>query len=327
MAQWILRSAGPDDEGRRLDRILRILYPDLPLSALHRAFRKGLVRVGGRRVSPDRRIASGDTIELSPFLVLGRGTAPGGAERKAGMDYGTALPEGMLIHASQDLIFLNKPAGMLVHDGEESLEALVRAAYADSGRDSLAFRPGPLHRLDRNTSGIVTFSRSLRGAEVFSAALRERRISKVYLAVLQGRLEGRMRWEDGLVRDRTAKITRAGNDDSTSMRAIAVALPVAQSHDATLACILLETGRTHQIRAQAALHGCPLEDDPKYGTRKTGKNYRLHALLLRLRSTLLSDVPETLAAAPPAPFADEIRSRFGVEPGDLVRIAETSFFA
>ena len=155
-------------------------------------------------------------------------------------------------------------AGLVVHRGahpgtEPPLDERVRAWLPSSG---LSFRPGPLHRLDRETSGIVVFSRTLAGAQIFSRALHDRQVRKTYLAVLSGRLASSFEAAAALLRDQEAQVTRA---DSQGRDSFTVFHPLAWADGLTLASAEIGTGRTHQIRVHAQLAGHPLAGDRKYG--------------------------------------------------------------
>lgn len=317
---WTEETAGPDDEGRRLDRILRLRYPDLPLSALHRMFRTGDVRVGGRRAKPDLRVAAGDRIGVR----IAAAASPDAGLRKP--EAAPSLPSGMELCRDRGVLYLNKPRGILVHDGEESLESMVRRAFPDAGAGSLAFTPGPLHRLDRNTSGVIAFSLSLSGAHRFLAALRAGQVEKRYIAVLDGDLRGGETWRDFLVRDGERRVSAASGDPERGDTALTHVYPLANARGRTLALIRIETGRTHQIRAQAARHGHPLSGDGKYGSPTDGP-YLLHALSLVIRqapaeATADPEPPLRVVAPLPDYFAAALRGIFGLDQASVLLLAD-----
>jgi 23S rRNA pseudouridine955/2504/2580 synthase len=182
-------TAAADDDGRRLDRILRKALPDMPLSAIHRLLRKGGVLVDGEKAAIDHRVRAGQTItinlkNISPRREGAKGFAEfaNHARNVASLRLGerkiqnNVIPD-ILLFEGAGLLFLNKPAGLQVH-GRGSLEDMVRAYLEPKLPPSLSFRPGPLHRLDRPSSGVIAFSTSLEGARVFSAMLRKRMITK-----------------------------------------------------------------------------------------------------------------------------------------------------
>jgi len=254
--------AGSDDHDRRLESVLRRLLPHQPLAALHKALRQGDARLNGAKAGPQARVGAGDTVSVWDVLLLPVSSTPQGTST-------APIPPGWIVYEGVELVVVNKPSGMLVHRGdspspsqEPPLDERVRAWLEPSGTASLSFRPGPLHRLDRETSGLVVFSRTLTGARTFSQALADRQVSKVYLAVLRGRLEGPKEVLDSLSRN---DATRTSSVDEQGEAAVSRFRPLAWAGGLTLAEVDLGTGRTHQIRVHAQTLGLPLAGDLKYG--------------------------------------------------------------
>jgi 23S rRNA pseudouridine955/2504/2580 synthase len=317
---------GADDGNRRLDRILRKALPGYPLSALHRLLRQGRVLVDGRPAAPGDRIRAGAVISVPGIAPVPRHRFPP-----------PVSPGLAVLWQGAGLIILNKSAGMAVH-GPGGMDALVRAYLAAVLSPSLSFRPGPLHRLDKPTSGIIVFSTGLEGARRFSALLRERRLIKSYLALAEGRLETGDVWRDDLVRDTDAKksftgAARRGGGDSQSRPALTRVRPLAANAAYTLLLAEIETGRTHQIRAQAAARGHPLAGDIKYGGRpldggergRHGGGFFLHAWKLELRETpplsgadALPPFPGPITAPAPGAFRERVRALFGDDAAGLI---------
>lgn len=299
---------GPDDEGRRLDRIMRKLLPQLPLSAIHRFLRQGLVRLEGKRAQASSRVHGGESLELRFDPSLVDGIAIQNGERQNDPLPVPRIPTPQILWEASGLLILNKPAGILVH-GPNSLDSWAQRYLSSKKSLSPVFRGGPLHRLDRGTSGIIAFSTSLPGAQGFSQALRDRRIKKRYIALLDGSMGAEAEWEDTLERDRTSKISRLGLE--TGKRAHTRLWPLANNGKRTLALVQIDTGRTHQIRAQAAAHGHSLSGDKKYGGSALAGGPFLHAYEMELPSSLISPDTITLRAPVPALFLKEIESQFG----------------
>ena len=347
-------TAAADDDGRRLDRILRKALPEMPLSAIHRLLRKGGVLVDGEKAAIDCRVKAGQTITL-PDTIYQRNLNHGETRsinrkftssvklRSCLLQADSRTPwltcSDMILFEGAGLLVLNKPAGLPVH-GRESLEDLVRSYLEPKLHPSLSFKPGPLHRLDRPSSGVIAFSTSLEGARFFSAMMRNRMIKKQYLALVSGAIEKAEVWEDELVRDERRKktfhsvtmysraihgVSKPGEAKSAMTRVS----PLAGDGTCTLVLAEIETGRTHQIRAQAAGRGHPLLGDRKYGNAMNGAggDFLLHAWRMEfsvktvektdndkyggIPRDLPGDLPPRIEAPLPENFLDKIRNFFG----------------
>lgn len=292
---------GPDDAGRRVDRVVRKLCGGAPMGAIYRALRTGQVRLDGRRVAPDQRTRTGQVLSLPATLNPAPGpTPPGGESSPAGPS--PPVPEILL--QTQRVLAVNKPRGVDVH-GPGSVAQSLEPLFAAVASPSVSFRPGPVHRLDRNTTGVLLFALQLDAARSLSAALREGRVRKEYLAVLSGRLEGRLRWQDRLVRDRSQRRSRVTDEEGSPAELELSCLahgrggaPGRTPRELTLAGIVPRTGRTHQIRVQAAAHGHPLAGDLKYGGGHLPGGYVLHAGRLDVpKDCILGTGPESPAAS------------------------------
>lgn len=309
---------GEHDEGRRLDRILRRLLPAVSLGRIYTLIRKGEIRVSGRRRPASYRMERDDRLELPEEL------APADAGNPAATIPAAAIPEGLadrVVYENEHLLAVDKPAGMPVH-GRDGLLAALRPYLEGGERKSISFRPGPIHRLDRNTSGIMLFPRSLRGSQRASELLRSGRLDKGYLALLSGRLPGVELWEDTLERDSSRNVTRVvagaptGKTGGTGRQARSVVAPLVHGATGgaavTLALIRIETGRTHQIRAQAEAHGYPLPGDTKYGGRRPRDAYFLHAAVLINRDPDEIFPERTICAPPAGERRETLDARLGV---------------
>jgi 23S rRNA pseudouridine955/2504/2580 synthase len=300
-------TAGSDDEGKRLDRVLRQCLPDLPLSGIFRLVRRGRVKVNNERAKGDLRLKPGDRIEIDAAL-------PEPADKSSPLPTaaGPAVENGLILYRSENVLVLNKPYGALVH-GPGSLEDLVRALCAADRPASLSFRPGPAHRLDRNTTGVQLYSLSVRGARRLAELFHSQQVVKIYCALIGGRLERPCKWSDLLFRDKN-KHTTVRADASTAdhgLQATTLVRPLCSAAVGTLVLFAPLSGRTHQLRAQGSLHGHPLPGDAKYGGERTLARYLLHNLCLAVPAGALS-LP--LLTAPFDRFeTDIIQSHFGAQ--------------
>lgn len=257
---------GENDKGRRLDRILRKALPDYPLPLIHRLLRQGKIHVDGKQAQAQDRVDCGCKITIRSLK-----NPPDIAPSVENVSDRCPAPD--ILFQGKGLLAVNKPAGLAVH-GPGSLDEMIRGFLAGKLPVSLSFKPGPLHRLDKPSSGIVVFSTSIEGARFFSALMRERKIRKTYLAIVEGIILNDDTWEDELTRDVKIKKTFVSGsgtnnvENSGRKHAITRITPVSVKEKRTLIKAEIETGRTHQIRAQAAAHGHPLAGDIKYGAVK-----------------------------------------------------------
>ena len=259
--------AGSNDNGRRVDRIIRQFIPERSLNGLYKAFRKGLIRVNGKKVSPESKIREGDSLEIYKALMDDRKPPDQTVNNRSNNKLA-------ILYEDTDLLALSKGAGKLVHGSEDSLEKDVLYYLKDKLPPSLSFKAGPLHRLDRNTSGLIFFSKSIEGARSFSQELQKGKFRKYYVALIDGKLKNKALWVDNLQRDgikKTSSVQSEGEEARSSF------IPIRSRENRTLVLIRIETGRTHQIRVQASHHGYPLSGDRKYGGSSLKEGYLLHS--------------------------------------------------
>ena len=302
---------GKDDHGRRLDRIIRRLYPELSLSVIYRMFRTGSILLSGKKAQGANLIKAGDEITVKRSNLMSAKLSPDKSIISTPPDVSKNLSlifQSYIIRSTPDLIIINKPKGILAH-GSEGLDEMVTAFFSGKLAASLAFRPAPLHRLDRNTSGALAISASLTGARVFSSALREGLIGKEYLAVLDGLLEGELCMKDHLTRDIKALKSSVSGDNSGAYAETNL-FPIARGTRHTLVAIRISTGLTHQIRVQCAHHGYPLAGDKKYGGSSRHSGYLLHCACLEFPDGFGLDFPKKVTAPLPSPFLSSLKGIF-----------------
>ena len=172
-----------DDVDRRVDRVARRLLPHVPLSRLYQALREGDIRVNGTRVAPATRTREADLISVSHALAATRATngplpvSPRTPPRRS------PLAE---LYRDRHVLVVNKPAGLAVHGGGDSVTARLAAVLPRPA--ALSFVPAPVHQLDRITSGALVVARTLAATRRWATALRTRATVKLYLAVVAGEL-------------------------------------------------------------------------------------------------------------------------------------------
>lgn len=250
--------AGAGDAGQRIDNFLLRTLAGVPRSRVYRLLRRGEVRVNGRRARPEQRLREGDEIRLPPVRMRapGLGRVPDGLLREV---------RARVLFEDERLLALDKPAGLAAHGGSGlafgAIEAL-RAARPDAGLELV-------HRLDKETSGVLLVAKGRTSLRMLHALLRKGAVDKTYLALLKGRwtlgrktLDVPLRTNVRQGGERVVKVD-AGGRHSTSVFA-----PLRKfGARATLVEVCLHTGRTHQIRVHAAFAGHPVAGDAKYGDR------------------------------------------------------------
>ena len=251
----------PTLDGERLDRVLCLIW-DLPRSEATELIASGAVRLDGRPMAVRaRRVVAGQDLEVA--LPAARA-----AVALAGESGGDDLP---IVHFDDDVIVVDKPAGLVVHPGAgRSTGTLVQALlgrFPDMAGTGDPDRPGIVHRLDKGTSGLLMVARSPAAYTALVAQLAARTVDRRYLALAVGRIET----DAGVV---DAPVGRRSTD-RTRMAVVAGGRP-ARTHyrvlnrftepaDATLVECRLETGRTHQVRVHLAAIGHPVVGDARYG--------------------------------------------------------------
>lgn len=253
-----------DREGQRLDNFLATRLKGVPKSLIYRLLRTGQVRVNGKRAKPDRRLAAGDEVRLPPVRTAERETAappPEQAERV----------QATIIHEDRDFLVIDKPSGVASHGGSGVSFGAIELLRAARPRDTLEL----VHRLDRDTSGVLVLARRRSALTALQTEIREGRVSKHYLALLEGRLPQARLTVDAPLRksvlqggERMVRVDPEGKPSRSHLR------QVEQYADATFTQIALETGRTHQIRVHCAHIGHPLAGDEKYGSREFNRRMR-----------------------------------------------------
>ena len=187
-----------------------------------------------------------------------------------------------IIFEDPHLIVLSKPAGLLSQGEHTGDENLVDGLREYLGRNYV----GLIHRLDRNTSGIMVVAKRTKAAQRLTASLQNGELVRSYLAWVEGRIPAPAQWRHHLLKDEKQNITRVVQE-GTGKEAILSLQPraeaVLEGHPVTLIELVLETGRSHQIRAQASHEKHPLVGDLKYGGLRTALISRpaLHSYSIR----------------------------------------------
>lgn len=244
----------------------------MPLKSIFKSIRSGDIRVNSFKVKQNHRLNEGDILAVyKPFLSHTKN------KNQSGGSNIPSINRKNIIYENRDILIFNKPRGALVHGEKNSLDVQIRTYLKDKVEKSLSFSPGPLHRLDRNTQGLITFSVSLKGARTFTNMMLNGKIRKFYLTVVDGSFNKKEDWEDCILRD---EATLKSFKSDTGKIAKTSFIPIISKKNKTIALIEIKSGRTHQIRVQCSIHGRPLTGDNKYNHSTDYKEYYLSAISL-----------------------------------------------
>ena len=290
------------DAGERLDKLIAAHISALSRARVQGLMREGQVRLGGAVVSePGRRVKAGDAIEIA--------IPPAEPAEPAAEDIPLTI-----VYEDDEVIVIDKPAGLTVHPAPgHPTGTLVNALIAHCGASLSGIggvrRPGIVHRLDKDTSGLMVVAKTLEAQTDLVRQLQARSVSRVYLAIAEGRIEKSGSVDAPIGRHPTHRtrmaIVERGRPARTHYR------PLQSGSGWTLVECTLETGRTHQIRVHLQHIGHPLVGDPVYGKRTsiilrsaTAFNRQaLHATTLSLEHPA-SGARMSWSSSPPADFDD-----------------------
>jgi 23S rRNA pseudouridine955/2504/2580 synthase len=267
-----------DEAGMRLDRWFKRRFPQLPLAHLNKIVRKGEVRVAGKRVETSTRLEAGQSVRVPPLNLAPPAPAPTHAPSAAD----AAAIRAMILFEDRDVIVLNKPYGLAVQGGSGTSRHIdgMLASLADKKGE----RPVLVHRLDRDTSGVLLLAKSRRMAADLGEIFRSRQAKKIYWALVEGAPkpgQGRISLflAKGEAMGENRKPRKGERADLERMRIVKHGDPDAQ-HSVTLYAVVDKvaprlawlsmrpiTGRTHQLRAHCEAIGHPIVGDPKYNRR------------------------------------------------------------
>ncbi len=257
-----LVEVGLEEDDVRLDRWFRRHYPGLRHGALEKLLRTGQIRIDGKRAKANSRLVAGQKVRVPPQAAEAR---PEPSSRPAGPDERDAdFIRSLVIYSDEQVIALNKPAGLAVQGGTKTKR------HIDAMLDALRFdkkeRPRLVHRLDRDTSGVLLLARTAKVAATLGRTFQGRQVRKIYWALVvgspaldKGRIDLPLGKRPGARGEQMAA-------DSAGKKAVTL-YSVLETAGQTAAWLALWplTGRTHQLRVHCAAIGHPILGDGKYG--------------------------------------------------------------
>lgn len=329
-------AVGEDEAGMRLDRWFRRRYPSLPQSHLNKIVRKGEIRVEGKRVEISTRLEVGQSVRVPPLDL----PAPK-AEAPVANPADAAFLRGLILFEDRDVIVFNKPWGLASQGGSGTTRHVdgMLASLANAQGE----RPVLVHRLDRDTSGVLLCAKSRKAAADLGALFRARETRKTYWALVEGcpkpengRISMFLAKGEAMGDERAAKREEKAKDyaDRERMRVVKHGDPDGQ-HSVTLyatvdrvrprlAWLSLQpiTGRTHQLRAHCEAIGHPIIGDPKYNRRPANDPARADPLravppglepkLMLMARRLVLPHPRGGAIDVTAPLPPHMKAAFGM---------------
>lgn len=313
MATFQTITIAKGDAGQRLDRWFRERFPAVGFGELQKLLRTGQVRLDGKRAKASARLEAGQQVRVPPRVQAGEGKAKTtgmGDGPREGMGDGQGDSPGpkaaprstppvraadaralrdSVLYLDDDMIVIDKPAGLAVQGGtgtHRHLDAMLDALKFDADE-----RPRLVHRLDRDTSGVLVLARNRAAAQALTRAFRARETRKIYLAITVGVPRPR-RGKIDLALGKTGGRGRekmSGDADEASRAVTLYDVLDAAAQRAALVTMMPLTGRTHQLRAHMAAIGTPILGDGKYGGREAfisginlEKRLHLHAWRLEI---------------------------------------------
>ena len=291
-------TVGAAEDGVRLDRWFKRRWPHLNHIQINKLVRSGQVRVDGGRAKVDTRLTAGVQVRVPPLP-----DAPSPEEKTASLTpRDIAYAHSLILYEDEEVLALNKPSGLAVQGGTKTTKHVDRLLSAwGEGMD----RPRLVHRLDRDTSGVLLLGKTPAAAAALSGAFAKRRARKIYWAIVAGEPkppEGVI--ELALVKkgvgDREMVVPAAAGEAGAEAAETEFVTIVRAAHRAAWMALQPHTGRTHQLRAHMKAMGHPILGDPKYcdeasAALSAGLKLQLHARRLELphpsRGQLVLEAP------------------------------------
>jgi 23S rRNA pseudouridine955/2504/2580 synthase len=313
------KRVGAGEDGMRLDRWFKTHYAGLPHSRLEKLLRTGQVRVDGARAKSSTRLAAGQAVRVPPLPDVAPPPAPKHKLSKADRNFLASIT----LYEDDDLLILNKPPGIAVQGGTKTSHHIDR--LLDGLGDGPETRPRLVHRLDRDTSGVLVVAKRRAIAAKLGRAFQTRSVRKIYWALVhglpkppQGKVEAALVKATGPEGDRVRK-ARPGEQDVAQSAVTHYAVVDRAGQKIAFVSLKPVTGRQHQLRAHMAIIGHPILGDEKYPSPTelpVGIDNKLHLHARRISFAHPSGEGLVDVTAPLPPHMAKTFAAFGFEARD-----------
>lgn len=256
------------DDGVRLDRWFKIHFPEVGFGFLQKLLRSGQVRVDGKRVEQNHRLATGEEVRV-PHTARGKSKAKEAPHAGATTAADRALIESMILYEDEHVLVLNKPFGLAVQGGSGTKRHIdgMLAGMVDRFGD----RPRLVHRLDRDTSGVLVIAKHRQAAAKLGRIFQTRSAAKTYWALVrgvpspaQGKVEAALVKGENRHGDDRVRKAKPGEQEEAMHATTHYSVIERLAHKASWVSLKPVTGRQHQLRAHMDILGNPIIGDPKY---------------------------------------------------------------
>ena len=312
-----------DEADIRLDRWFKRRFPHVPHGMVEKLLRKGQIRVDGGRAKGNQRLEAGQQVRVPPLPDPGElKQTPSISAKDA------AYARSLVIYQDEELIALNKPHGVAVQGGSKIKNHVDRLLDAFGKGDQ---RPRLVHRLDKDTSGVLVVAKTAKSAARLSRLFQGRDLKKTYWAVVlgapvpkAGEIKGFMKKTVGPDGDRELMAAARHGEDGAQYALTRYAVADEAGQRASWVVLRPETGRTHQLRVHMAAAGHAILGDGKYVCDRPtpeGLNHRLHLHARKLEIPRPGDRPLVIEADLPPHMAETFRA-LGFNPKDNLMLVE-----